>query len=452
MRRLLSGVLISSIIASIYLPISAYAVVPKNYEDALTYYVEEGIIDPEPISSITTDDGETCTFVYDGENNRIQKVFDGHIISYTYDDDSRLIKESDGVTTIQYTYIDNLLSSIIYSGDEYFYEYDEIGNISALTDAEGSPVCQYNYSSNNTMCTSLVGDNWLENCDPSFIGNINPFRYQGWYYDIETGCYLVDSGIYYNQYENVYIQNDFTVADDISLYANSWLAQEGAELAADYLNSSTFNSERKQVSPSEWDSGKRWFHGLDATEITARCLYGENTGSNSDDDRLGVARVIFNRRAENFYGNSLYDVVTWKEQFSPINPRRAAIFEYSDETANARAAKNKTSPAWKHCVLIACYLSLTSSYSGISDVIDWPDGVDSQLFFYAVNNAYSDGTFKTENGKVYRKVVGKWVECKDVAIAGDGYLSIGTKTIKELLKPYMDLHYIDAHNLLYNTV
>jgi RHS repeat-associated protein len=53
------------------------------------------------------------------------------------------------------------------------YLYDTWGKVVSLTDANGTPII-----------------------DPAHIGNMNPIRYRGYYYDIETGYYYLESRYY----------------------------------------------------------------------------------------------------------------------------------------------------------------------------------------------------------------------------------------------------------------
>jgi len=42
----------------------------------------------------------------------------------------------------------------------------------------------------------VLNPNGTENTNPSFIGNINPFRYKGYYYDQETSWYYISDNFY----------------------------------------------------------------------------------------------------------------------------------------------------------------------------------------------------------------------------------------------------------------
>ncbi len=66
------------------------------------------------------------------------------------------------------------------------YKYDPWGNVT------GSYVCNLSVSSNS---------------DGEEIGEINPFRYRGYYYDTETGLYYLMTR-YYDPREGLFISPD----------------------------------------------------------------------------------------------------------------------------------------------------------------------------------------------------------------------------------------------------
>ncbi|MEE1220181.1 MAG: hypothetical protein U0L20_09695 [Ruminococcus sp.] len=87
-------------------------------------------------------------------------------VKYTLTDDSEMKS---------YFYTHNSRGDIvgIYSGSGVLtaqYEYDVWGNILSITDGSGNAIT-----------------------DPNNVGNLNPFRYRGYYYDSDTGLYYLMS-------------------------------------------------------------------------------------------------------------------------------------------------------------------------------------------------------------------------------------------------------------------
>ena len=61
-------------------------------------------------------------------------------------------------------------------------------------DRDGTVVAKYVYDAwgNGKVCNA----SGTLNTSDSFIGNINPFRYRGYYYDVETGLYYLQTRYY----------------------------------------------------------------------------------------------------------------------------------------------------------------------------------------------------------------------------------------------------------------
>lgn len=81
-----------------------------------------------------------------------------------------------------------------YNGSTYIYRKDVQGNIISLLDSNGRIVVKYAYDAwgNHTVYDA----NGNINTDENFIGNINPFRYRGYYYDEEMSLYYLKSRYY----------------------------------------------------------------------------------------------------------------------------------------------------------------------------------------------------------------------------------------------------------------
>ena len=71
---------------------------------------------------------------------------------------------------------------------------DVQGNIIALLDANGKVVVEYVYDAWGNHAVLDANGNDLT--DSSHIGNRNPFRYRGYFYDVETGLYYLQTRYY----------------------------------------------------------------------------------------------------------------------------------------------------------------------------------------------------------------------------------------------------------------
>ena len=134
------------------------------------------------------------TFTYDAGGVRQSKTANGVTTSY-FTEDNRIHREerSDGKTLL-YAYDASGLASITYNGTLYFVQKNFQGDIVALVNQNGNVVAKYVYDAwgNGKVCNA----SGTENTSSSFIGNINPFRYRGYYYDVETGLYYLQTRYY----------------------------------------------------------------------------------------------------------------------------------------------------------------------------------------------------------------------------------------------------------------
>ena len=135
--------------------------------------------------NMTAYDG--VAFAYDGRGRRMSK---GNI-TFSYSASGKLIGQSNGV---EFIYDGNGIAGIVYGGSTYFYRKDAQGNITALIDSSGNVVVRYMYDAwgNHTVRTN----DGTEIAEATHIGNINPIRYRGYYYDTEIGLYYLQTRYY----------------------------------------------------------------------------------------------------------------------------------------------------------------------------------------------------------------------------------------------------------------
>ena len=155
---------------------------------------------------------KNSTFTYDGLGKRTSKTVNGTTVSYTYDSENRLIKSSDGM---EYYYDGSGVIAFKYNGMLYLYKKDIQGNINAILDSNGNVVVQYDYDAwgNHTVSGSNTA-----------LGELNPFRYRGYFYDADTGLYYLQTR-YYDPCVGIFISPDSVryadpeAATGLNLYA-----------------------------------------------------------------------------------------------------------------------------------------------------------------------------------------------------------------------------------------
>ena len=127
------------------------------------------------------------TFTYDGQGRRISK----NSLTFFYDSNGNIIKQSNG---LEFFYDFEGVVACKHNGNTYIYVTDAQGNVIALIDNNGNTVVEYLYDAWGNH--KVVDENGDEITSSTHIGNLNPFRYRGYYYDTETGLYFLQTRYY----------------------------------------------------------------------------------------------------------------------------------------------------------------------------------------------------------------------------------------------------------------
>jgi len=171
-----------------------------------------------------TNYGSYCnslTFKYNDQGIRTQKVQNvcGSSITtnYVLDGNKVLVETRSNGITIYYTYdVDGSLLSMNYNGTEYFYITNLQGDIIELRDMSGNVVVKYKYDAWGNIVYQFGGT----------LADINPYRYRGYRFDIETGFYYLQSR-YYNPQIGRFISADVLVGKTGNLLSQNMYAYAG---------------------------------------------------------------------------------------------------------------------------------------------------------------------------------------------------------------------------------
>jgi len=124
------------------------------------------------------------------------------------------------------------------SGEVYYYHYDGLGSVAALTDVNGTFVEYYEY---NVFGEPTIWDvNAMEIVDSSVVGN--PYMFTGREYDSDTGLYYYRAR-YYNPSIGRFLQTDpIGYAGGLNLYTYignnplNWIDPWGLKVGDKYPN------------------------------------------------------------------------------------------------------------------------------------------------------------------------------------------------------------------------
>ena len=150
------------------------------------------------LSSIEIDGlDEALAFSYNADGVRNGKTYwdkNGIPTYHRYTvDGNRIISETvSGAEnyTLYYLYGANGgIEGFIYNNTYYYFQKNIQGDIIRICNCLGETVVEYGYDVWGTV-TFVTGDL------ASTIGQINPFRYRGYYYDTETGWYYLNARYY----------------------------------------------------------------------------------------------------------------------------------------------------------------------------------------------------------------------------------------------------------------
>ena len=132
-----------------------------------------------------TDGDNTYYYAYDENGIRTSKTVNG-VTTYYNTRDGVILSQTDGTNTMYFQYdMNGAPIGFIYNGAQYFYITNQMGDVIAITDVNGTSVGNYEY------------DEWgIVIHSDSDIANINPIRYRGYYYDNETDYYYLQSRYY----------------------------------------------------------------------------------------------------------------------------------------------------------------------------------------------------------------------------------------------------------------
>ena len=169
---------------------------PLTYRDGMSMTWKNG----RQLATFTNGD-TSISYGYDSDSVRTTKTVNGIKYTYAYLN-GQLLYETRGDAKFYYSYDTNgILYNVRYTltdgGTEYsyYYTHNSRGDIVGIYNGAGELKAHYEYDAWGNVI-SITDNNGNAITNPNHIGNLNPFRYRGYYQDTETGLYYLMSRYY----------------------------------------------------------------------------------------------------------------------------------------------------------------------------------------------------------------------------------------------------------------
>ena len=208
--------------------------------------------------------GENVQFAYNADGIRTQKIVDGVVHHYILSG-SRIIAETwtqSGIEYLMYYLYDENGAPIglqyrtsDYASqvfDSFFFEKNVFGDIIGVYNSSGKKLCTYTYDAWGVCYLDGISGVTLTAVE-DYVAEHNPFRYRGYYYDVETGLYYLQSR-YYNPEWGRFINADGYVSTGTGMLGYNMFA---------YCN----NNPVMFVDPT----GEAWWHWALAAAVVVAC-------------------------------------------------------------------------------------------------------------------------------------------------------------------------------------
>lgn len=153
-------------------------------------------------------------YYYNDNGVRTRKVVNNVNTYYYFEDADIFMEKNDNYTLYFIREFDGNLLGFEYNDNTYYYIKDVFDSIIGIIDSNYNIIVEYKYDTwGNIIGVFDENGNDISN-NPNHIGNLNPYRYRGYYYDRETNLYYLGYR-YYSPTLHRFISTDCATYDDI---------------------------------------------------------------------------------------------------------------------------------------------------------------------------------------------------------------------------------------------
>lgn len=155
---------------------------------------------------------DDIAYTYGLNGIRTSKTVDGVKTTYSLLNNKILAEKSDGKEII-YRYSSDKLIVFAFNGVKYIYERNIQGDVLRIYRKDSlSLVAEYHYDA--------YGNHEVINHTDEKIGDVNPFRYRGYYFDVETGWYYLNARYYSSAMGRFISPDELSILDETKSQIN----------------------------------------------------------------------------------------------------------------------------------------------------------------------------------------------------------------------------------------
>lgn len=283
------------------------------------------------------------TYTYNANGERVSKTVNGIETRFITASGKVVRSVTNGIVT-DFFYDNYGLSGIRHNGVSYFVRKNVLGDVTHIYDQSGNLQAQYVYDAwGNHKVLDATG---AEDINLQSIGNINPIRYRGYYYDTETKLYYLKARYYDPE------AGRFISADDTQFLEPNTV--NGLNMYA-YCGSNPVM--RVDPTGASWDWGVFWDAVVNvfaagvalAVEVATTLVAGPVVGTIAGFATFGVINNTVNAIYYNYFSSSKSDLTP--TSYSGIDGSETKYLSRWDRLDYAKAQTGQStynSIAWRY--------------------------------------------------------------------------------------------------------